>query len=190
MAKRIFFSFHYDDVEMFRANVVRNHWMTKEDREDAGFFDASIWESARRAGPDSVKRLVNDALDGTSITVVLIGTDTYARRWVRYEILKSMQRGNALFGVHINGIRDKDRTTKTYGPNPFECLAVTYNTDGTSLALLEWENGAWREYQDLDGYRLKTQRPRDEWGQSYRLSKWYSVYDWVAHDGYNNFAAW
>jgi len=46
MAKRIFFSFYYQDVIDFRANVVRQHWLTKPDRESAGFFDASIWESA------------------------------------------------------------------------------------------------------------------------------------------------
>ena len=44
MAKRVFFSFHYQDVIDFRANVVRQHWVTKPDREDAGFFDASVWE--------------------------------------------------------------------------------------------------------------------------------------------------
>jgi hypothetical protein len=35
MAKRVFFSFHYQDVIDFRANVVRNHWLTKKDRKDA-----------------------------------------------------------------------------------------------------------------------------------------------------------
>ena len=44
MAKRVFFSFHYQDVIDFRANAVRNHWLTKADLEDAGFFDVSVWE--------------------------------------------------------------------------------------------------------------------------------------------------
>lgn len=190
MAKRVFFSFHYEDVEMFRANVVRKHDLTKEDRDDAGFFDASLWETAQRTGPDAVKRLINQALDNTSATAVLVGSDTYSRRWVRYEIIKSMQRGNGLFGVHINGIRDKNRMTKPYGPNPFEHLAVRYNNDGTSLEILEWVNSAWQTYRDVDGYSLKDQRPRDQWGQSYQLTKWYRLYDWVADDGYNNFATW
>ena len=73
MAKRVFFSFHYQDVIDFRANVVRQHWMTKPDREEAGFFDASIWESARRTGSVALKRLINAGLDGTSVTCVLVG---------------------------------------------------------------------------------------------------------------------
>ena len=42
MAKRVFFCFHYQDVIDFRANVVRNHNVTKDD--NAGFFDASLWK--------------------------------------------------------------------------------------------------------------------------------------------------
>lgn len=90
MAKRVFFSFHYQDVIDFRANVVRKHWRTKSDRKDAGFFDASIWETAKRTSSLALKRLINSELQNTSVTVVLIGSGTYARRWVRYEIIKSM----------------------------------------------------------------------------------------------------
>ena len=88
MAKRVFFSFHYQDVIDFRANVVRNHWMTKPDRTSAGFFDASIWETAKKSGSIAVKRLINSGLEGTTGTCVLIGSQTYLRPWVRYEIPK------------------------------------------------------------------------------------------------------
>ena len=43
MARRVFFSFHYDR-DVWRASVVRNSWKLKPDREAAGFFDAGIWE--------------------------------------------------------------------------------------------------------------------------------------------------
>ncbi len=49
MARRVFFSLHYQDVVIdFRANVVRNHWLTKPDRKDAGLFDASVWEKEKK----------------------------------------------------------------------------------------------------------------------------------------------
>jgi hypothetical protein len=118
MANRVFFTFHYQDVIDFRANVVRNHWLTKPDREAAGFYDASIWETARKQGDIALKRLINDGLENTTNTCVLIGSSTYSRPWVRYEILKSFKRGNHLFGVHINSIKGKDGLTKTSGPNP------------------------------------------------------------------------
>ncbi|NTU50098.1 MAG: TIR domain-containing protein [Desulfobulbaceae bacterium] len=120
MAKRVFFSFHYKDVADFRANVVRNYWMTKPDREICGFYDASIWESAQKQGDVALKRLINGGLEQTTNTCVLIGSQTYERPWVRYELLKSFKRGNNLFGVHINSIKSKDGTTKIKGPNPLE----------------------------------------------------------------------
>ena len=46
MAKRVFFSFHYQDVIDFRANVVRNHKLTKG--KSSGYFDSSIWEDAKK----------------------------------------------------------------------------------------------------------------------------------------------
>jgi hypothetical protein len=193
MAKRVFFCFHYKDVIDFRANVVRNHWLTKNDREDAGFFDASLWENTKRKGEESLKRLINNGLNGTSSTCVLIGSQTYSRTWVRYEILKSMKRGNKLFGVHINGIRDKHGYTKDLGNNPFDYLGIKYNSDGTKLTMYEWKNGKWVEYSKIDGsstYILEHKKAEKDWGKFYQLSKHYPVYKWNEDNGFNNFSKW
>ena len=48
MARRVFFSFHYER-DIWRVNVVRNSWLTKG-REAAGFWDASLWEEAKKKG--------------------------------------------------------------------------------------------------------------------------------------------
>jgi len=45
MVRRVFFSFHYER-DIWRANIVRNSWVTKPDREAAGFVDATVWEKA------------------------------------------------------------------------------------------------------------------------------------------------
>src|SRR5260370_39947281 len=103
MAKRVYFAFHYQDVMDFRANVVRKHNFTGG-VESAGYYDHSIWETAKNTNPLALKRLINAELEGTSVTAILIGTDTWARPWVRYEIVKSIARGNILIGVHINSI--------------------------------------------------------------------------------------
>ena len=88
MAKRVFFSFHYQDVIDFRANTVRNHWMTKPDREQAGFFDASVWEESQKKGDIALKRLINGALENTSNTCVLVGTETYRPQTGEFSIKK------------------------------------------------------------------------------------------------------
>jgi hypothetical protein len=102
MAKRVYFAFDYEDVSDFRANVVRNHNFTGG-VEKAGYFDASMWEEAKKKDPTSLKRLINAELENTSVTAVLIGSGTYARRWVRYEIVKSIERGNKVIGQQHPG---------------------------------------------------------------------------------------
>jgi hypothetical protein len=191
MAKRVFFSFHYHDVSNFRANVVRNHWKTKPDREICGYYDASIWESARKQGDTALKRLINSGLERTTNTCVLIGTETYLRPWVRYELLKSFKRGNHMFGVHINTIKGKDGNVKAKGPNPLEYVGVTFSDSGLTATLWESVGGKWIEYDKIDGsasYRVEVaQKYR---GNGYNLSNFYSAYDWVSDDGYNNFSSW
>ena len=117
----------------------------------AAFYDASIWEETKRQGAVALKRLINSGLENTSNTCVLIGSSTYSRPWVRYELLKSFKRNNHLFGVHINGIKDKDGQTKDLGPNPLEYLGVTYSEDGSTATLWEKIGGKWAEYEEIDG---------------------------------------
>lgn len=192
MAKRVFFSFHYQDVIDFRANVVRQHWVTKPDREAAGFFDASIWESAKKTSPIAVKRLINSGLDGTSVTCILIGSETYARPWVRYEIMKSFRRGNKLLAVHINSIPGKDKQTKSRGPNPLEYLGVSFSATGETATMYEKVNGQWQKYTEIeDSATYRTGGVGQQyWGKGFNLSQWFCTYDWVANNGYNNFVEW
>lgn len=192
MAKRVFFSFDYMDVADFRANVVRKHWMTKPGREVAGFFDASIWESTKKKGSIAVKRLINFGLTKTTVTCVLIGSRTYKRRWVRYEILRSFKRDNNLVGIHINSIKGKDSRAKVKGPNPLDYLGVKFSPSGRTVTMLEWKNDRWNNYLEVDGRASFQVEPvaQKYRGRGFKLSKLYETYDWVKDDGYNKFVVW
>jgi hypothetical protein len=192
MARRVFFSFDYLDVADFRANVVRKHGMTKLDRHEAGFFDASLWEATKRQGDLAVKRLINSAISNTSVTCVLIGSLTYERRWVRYEIMRSLKKGNRIFAVHINSILGKDSRSKTLGPNPLEYLGVTFSDSGLTATVHEIVNGQWQEYTEIDGrasWRVGPAPIRFR-GQGFNLGGLFRTYDWVDDNGYNNFSNW
>lgn len=189
MAKRVYFAFHYQDVIDFRANVVRKHNFTGG-VETAGYYDHSIWETAKNTNPLALKRLINSELEGTSVTAVLIGSLTYDRPWVRYELIHSLSKGNALLGVHINSIKAKDQLTKATGPSPFEYLGVTINADGTRASPTEYRNGKWIHYTEHEGWKLAHQHTSDDCGKHFRLSKWYPTYDWIHDSGFNNFSSW
>ncbi len=122
MARRVFFSFHYQR-DIWRVNVVRNSWVT-QDREVAGFWDASLWEEVQTKGEDAIRNLIDNGLQNTSVTAVLIGAETHSRKWVQYEIIESYKRGNGLLGVYINNIPDNHNLTDIKGPNPFDSIYI------------------------------------------------------------------
>lgn len=119
MARRIFFSFHYDN-DIWRASTVRNSWMVKPESRDDVFYDASLWEEAKKTGDTAIQRLIQDGLRNTSVTAVLIGSETATRRWVRYEIEQSLVQGKGLLGIYIHNLKDQRQQTVTQGRNPFD----------------------------------------------------------------------
>lgn len=188
MAKRVYFAFHYQDVIDFRANVVRNHNFVYG-VEKAGYYDYSVWEEAKKTSPLALKRLINSELENTSVTAVLIGSDTWARRWVRYEIMKSMERGNRVIGIHINCINGKNSQCKPPGPNPFNNVGLEVSADGTRAKPTEWNGARWVYYSDLDAFSIPRQ-PAENLNQHLKLTRWLPVYDWVEDGGFENFSSW
>lgn len=142
MARRTFFSFHYEN-DVQRATVVRNSSKLKSEITPQ-WIDASIWEEAKAKNDAAVKKLIDDALSGTSVTAVLIGSRTSTRRWVQYEIEQSIARGNALIGIYIHNIKDFQGNQAPKGVNPLPAGYSTYdwiNDDGyTNLG--DWVDDA------------------------------------------------
>jgi hypothetical protein len=98
MARRAFFSFHFNDS--WRANQVRMSNIVGG-ADLAGFYDHSLYEENKR-GAEAIRREILKQLEGTSATVVLIGTQTAERRWVDFEIRESIKRDNGLVGIAIH----------------------------------------------------------------------------------------
>jgi hypothetical protein len=126
MVRRVFFSFHYER-DVWRSGQVRNSWVAKLDRETAGFIDAASWEEVKRKGEDAIKKWIADQLNGTSVTIVLIGTETASRDWVMHEIIESYKKGNGLLGIRIHNIKDQNQQTDSKGENPFDKLYIEEN---------------------------------------------------------------
>lgn len=126
MARRVFFSFHYGN-DINRSMAVRNSWVT-QGKEAAGFIDKAEFERIKRQGATVVHNWIDKQLEGTSVTVVLIGSETLNRPFVQYEICKSLQRGNAVIGIHINAIKDM-RTLATSFRGNIHTVIGYYNNN-------------------------------------------------------------
>ena len=147
MARRTFFSFHYKK-DVWRANIVRNSWVTKPNREAAGFVDAAAFEEVEKGGDSAIKRWINNQLDGTSVTVVLIGTETNQRDYVKYELQKSNEKGNGILGIYIHKIQEKDENISSKGSNRFGEIGKDSNGNAVYIC------AAYTTYDwvDDDGY--------------------------------------
>jgi hypothetical protein len=148
MARKVFFSFHYER-DIWRTNVIRNSGVV-EGSAAAGFHDASLWEEAKKKGDAEVKKLIDQGLVGTSVTVVLIGAQTAQRKFVDYEIEKSIARGNGLLGIYISGIKDQHGNVDTQGSAPQRLSgagAPCYYWDRSKFG--EWVEAAYKKAHPL-----------------------------------------
>jgi hypothetical protein len=198
--RRAFFSFHFDDN--MRVNNVRLCQQFRADNPNAhGFTDSSLWEARQLDHPDSIKDLIRNGVQGTSVVCVLVGSQTWSRRWVRYEIARAVIDNRGLLAVHINGLKHtRTQLPDQKGPNPlcfmgvcqqapgefflYELINVT-NAPGMAMA---WE---WRRYEDytrqvdLPSY---LQAPPVGWVRP--LSSGTLEYCFVAQSGHISIGAW
>ena len=188
--RRVFFSFHYQN-DIWRVNQVRQSWRYNHEstRETEGFYDASIWERSKLTGPESLKGLIRNGMQNTSVTCVLIGSQTYERRWVRYELARSVIKGNGLMGVRIHLMGDRNGYTSMQGPNPLEYMGV-YKTNG-AIKLAELSNGRWVQYADYtQAVDLPPTWIKPHDNNVIRLSRYAGVYCYRSQNGRDNFSSW
>jgi hypothetical protein len=195
--RKAFFSFHYDDI--MRVNNARMTGTLKNPAASAmrTFYDGSLWESRKLHGPEALKQLIRDGVKQTSAVCVLIGTHTWGRPWVRYEIARAVIDNRGLLGVHLNSINHHQRRCPCpLGPSPFDYLGVgKVSPPGfyqPPVYYLFVRNGLyWQRYQDYtQPVSLPPYLPDCAAGAVTPLSYAVRVYDFMADSGPQNLGSW
>lgn len=119
MARRVFFSFHYQR-DSWRVSQVRNSWVCRADHEAQPFLDKAEWEKIKRSGDLAIRNWIERQLSGTSVTVVLIGAETSLRPWVRYELQRSYELKKGILGVRIHNLKNREGYVDHIGGNPLD----------------------------------------------------------------------
>lgn len=194
--RKVFFSFHFDDI--MRVNNVRNAW--KIDHPDTqtmrSFYDSSLWESRKLEGPEALKRLIREGVEHTSAICVLIGTNTWSRQWVRYEIARAVIDNRGLLGVHINNVNHhQTRTTHPLGLNPFDYMGLCRRSNGllggSQYYLYENDGNTWRQYQHYSNpVNLPAYLQAPDIDHIRPLSSAVLVYDFIGGSGHSNIGSW
>lgn len=202
--RRAYFAFHFDDI--MRVNNVRNAW--KIDHPDSALYrsfeDSSLWERRQIEGDDAVKRLIREGVQYTSAVCVLAGTETWLRRWVRYEIARAVIDGRGLLTVHINGLNHhQTRAPHPRGEDPLAYMAVgkaqQNPLSNPKYYLFErtvvWTEGGYRwQWERYGDYTDPVDRPAwladPQPGYVMPLSTNAAMHDYASELGHKNIGGW
>ena len=146
MARRVFYSFHYNS-DNWRAAMVRNIGSIEGNRPatDNG------WEAVKRGGDAAIKKWIADQMNHRSCTVVLVGTNTANRKWINHEIVKFWNDGMGVVGIRIHGLEDSDGNVSHQGLNPFDY--ISYGDSGRKLSsIVKCYNPAGRNSKERYGW--------------------------------------
>lgn len=141
--RQIFYSFHFDN-DVMRVQQIRNIGTLEENKP----VSPNHWEKIRRTGYLAIKRWIDDNMAYRSCVVVLVGTDTTNRRWIKYEIKKAWNDGKGLFGIYIHNLKCPRNGEGTKGVNPFDQFILD---DGSKLSrVVKCHNPAYHDaYNDI-----------------------------------------
>lgn len=123
MARRAFYSFHYNP-DNWRASQVRNMGVVEGNKPATD----NDWETITSGGDSAIKKWISEQLDGKSVAIVLIGTNTAGRKWIKYEIQKAWDDKKGVLGIFVHNLKDKDANQSSKGGNPFDDLTVEGKT--------------------------------------------------------------
>ncbi|MGQ0641468.1 MAG: TIR domain-containing protein [Gemmatimonadaceae bacterium] len=115
----VFYSFHYDN-DVFRVQQVRNMGVVEGDEP----VSPNDWEQLKRSGDRAVERWIDENMKYKRCVIVLVGSQTANRKWVRYEIKHAYDTGKALFGIYIHNLKCPRAGTCGRGPNPFDNFTI------------------------------------------------------------------
>ena len=150
MARRVFFSFHYDrDVR--RVVQVRSSWVVRKEHEAQPFYDKAEFEEAKRKA-GGIEKWIEEQMKNTSVTVVLFGAETYDREWVRHEIKRSYELNKGILAIDIHNIKDPQHGVDVQGKNP---LSYWGNGEGAQRVTFDKKYNTYDWVRD-DGYNNMT----------------------------------
>jgi hypothetical protein len=138
----VFYSFHYDK-DVFRVQQIRNMGVVEGDEP----VSANEWEQIKRKGDASVQRWIDENMKYKRCVIVLIGSETAHRPWVKYEIKRAWEQRKGLFGIYIHNLKCPRNGTCAKGPNPFDNWVV--GNQSMSNLVTCYDPNSWDAYGEI-----------------------------------------
>lgn len=127
MARKVFYSFHYEP-DNWRASQVRQMGVIEGDAPVAD----NDWEKVTKGGEPAIEKWIDGQMSGTSCAVVLIGAETAGRKWIEYEICKAWNDNKGVLGIYVHKLKNSDQEQSVKGASPFD--PITLRKSGAKLS--------------------------------------------------------
>jgi hypothetical protein len=139
----VFYSFHFAN-DVMRVQQIRNIGTI----EGNSAVNANDWERLKRSGKAAVKKWIDENMKYKRCVIVLIGSETASRPWVKYEIERAWNQGKSIIGIHIHNIKCARNGVCRKGANPFDDFTLD---DGRKLSSVVpcYDPDPSRAYHDI-----------------------------------------
>ncbi|WP_182187042.1 TIR domain-containing protein [Pectinatus frisingensis] len=137
MAHKVFVSYHHDN-DQAKADYLRTQY-----GENNTLLDKSLDEAYEDMTDDEILAAIRtEHLKDSTVTIVLIGSETANRKWVDWEIYASLRpygdrSRNGLLGIYL----------PTAGDAP---ARLQDNIDSGYAVTMKWENISWQLESKID----------------------------------------
>lgn len=78
----------------------------------------NAWEEVKRNGSAAIEKWIDDNMWGKSCVIVLVGSQTAQRPWVRREIVKGWDAGKGVLAIRVHRLLDSEGKRGVPGDNP------------------------------------------------------------------------
>jgi len=158
MAKRrVFISYHHKGEQSVVDNFIRTF-----SEEYEIFTDQSIDRAADSEDTDYLNQVCRDAIDGTSVTIVMMGEQTGCRKFVDWEIRYTLYCEHGLFAISRPNLADSDACLPKRLVDNLKSgtgYAKWYNYPSTASSLKSMIDEAYEaDTGKIDNSRAKAQR--------------------------------
>ena len=160
--RRCFLIFDYDN-DLSEARRIAHTGLIRATA-PAGFADIADWSAAKEKDVEAVKRMIDQGISGSSVTIALIGARTATLGYVTYALERSLRRHNGVLGIHIHKLKAPNATDGDRGRKPALPEAAVRWADGDDYPSHDWDQSrfaAWVYDVATDWKNYARRRPAD-----------------------------
>ena len=114
-----------DECDSARANHVRKQLLATKRYLVEGYMPFTTWSKTKLGtSVEQIRSSIDEGLERSQATLILIGPDAAANPWIRYAIERTYNAQKPMLALFINELKDEHGESDTADINPLERFAV------------------------------------------------------------------